>query len=200
MNSTGDFTDDFVERVTAERKVFSGSTISVYEVDVETRPGVYETLEVVEKAGDSVGILPVDQAGKVHLIKEYYAGVNERLYSLPKGTVNEGESAEQAALREMQEEVGLAGELSRLAIFDLSPGYLRQRTTVFLARNLVPAAARGDERTYLAPVTMPYHEALRMARAGEITEARLVAALFLAMPVVQPHGLAPGGDGGKSHG
>lgn len=182
MSSPG----EFVERIAAERKVFAGSTITVYEVDVETEPGVYETFEVVEKAGDSVGILPIDEEGKVHLIREYYAGVNERLYSLPKGTVNAGESAKEAALREMQEEVGLSGDLSRLAVFDLSPGYLRQRTTVFLARNLRPAKAQGDERTYLAPVTMYYDEAVRMASTGQLTEARLVAALFLAMPVLRP--------------
>jgi 8-oxo-dGTP pyrophosphatase MutT (NUDIX family) len=186
--------DEFVERVARERKVFSGGTITVYEVDVETKPGVYETLEVVEKAGDSVAVLPIDEQGQVHLIKEYYAGANERLYSLPKGTINEGESAKEAALREMMEEVGLSGDLSQLAIFDLSPGYLRQRTTVFLARNLRTSRAQGDERTYLAPVSMHYDEALHMARTGQLTEARLVAALFLAMPQVRPD-LLPASSG-----
>lgn len=178
------FAEDFTERVVAERKVFGGSTISVYEMDVETSPGICETLEVVEKAGDSVGILPVDDAGQVHLIREYYAGANKRLYSLPKGTVDPGETAREAALREMKEEVGLVGDLSYLAVFDLSPGYLRQRTTVFLARNLRVAREQGDERAYIAPVTMPYEEAVHMARTGELTEARLVAALFLAMPLI----------------
>ncbi len=186
--------DDYSERVLAERKVFGGSTITVYEVDVETAPGVCETLEVVEKAGDSVGILPVDDEGRVHLIREYYAGANKRLFSLPKGTVNPGESEQEAALREMKEEVGLAGDLTYLAVFDLSPGYLRQRTTVFLARNLRAAREQGDERAYIAPVTMHYDEAVRMARTGQLTEARLVAALFLAMPLIWP-GRAPGPAG-----
>lgn len=178
--------DDFREKIVTENLVFSGKTIKVYELQVETSPNHYEILEIVEKAGDSVGILPIDEHGDVHLIKEYYAAVNERLYSLPKGTVEAGETPQQAAVREMQEEIGLTGDLTPLALFDISPGYLRQRTSVFLARNLKRARARGDERTFLAPVSIPYDKALRMARAGELTEARLVAALFLALPIVRP--------------
>jgi 8-oxo-dGTP pyrophosphatase MutT (NUDIX family) len=178
--------DNFREKIVAENLVFSGKTIKVYELQVETSRNHYETLEIMEKAGNSVGVLPIDEHGDVHLIKEYYAAVNERLYSLPKGTVEAGETPSQAAVREMQEEIGMTGDLTPLALFDLSPGYLRQRTSVFLARNLKSARARGDERTYLAPVTIPYEKALKMARAGEITEARLVAALFLALPIVRP--------------
>ncbi|SEG89408.1 ADP-ribose pyrophosphatase [Thermomonospora echinospora] len=177
-----DSPDQHVEKIVAERLLYTGRTIKVFELKVETKPGVYENLEIVEKAGDSVAILPVDDSGNVHIIKEYYAAADSRLYSLPKGTIEAGESPQEAARREMQEEVGLAGDLTPLAVFDLSPGYLRQRTSIFLARNLRHVPVGGDEVTFIAPVSIPYDQAIAMALSGEITEARLVAALFLAQP------------------
>jgi ADP-ribose diphosphatase len=177
--------DDFIEHIANERTVYTGNTIKVLELEVETRPGRHENLEIVQKAGDSVAILPIDDQGNVHLIEEYYAAVNRRLYSLPKGTVEAGEETQAAAIREMQEEVGLVGDLTPLAIFDLSPGYLRQRTSVFLARNLQKKSAKGDEITFIAPVVFPYEKAVEMAHKGELTEARLVAALFLAAPYLE---------------
>lgn len=179
---------DFAERIVDERLVFAGDTVRVYELRIETQPSTVETFEIVEKAGDSVAILPIDAAGNVHIIREYYPAANARLYSLPKGTVENGEQPEEAAVREMQEEVGLVGDLTPLAVFDLSPGYLRQRTFAFVARNLREARVRGDERTFLERVTLPFDEALKMARSGEISEARLVAALYLARPYLDQDG------------
>jgi 8-oxo-dGTP pyrophosphatase MutT (NUDIX family) len=175
---------NFTERIVSERLLYAGGTIKVYESLVETSPGHHERLEIVEKSGDSVAILPIDDAGCVHLIREYYAAANARLYSLPKGTIEPNETPEGAALREMQEEVGFAGDLTPLARFHLSPGYLRQQTIVFLARNLQHAMTKGDERTYIQRVSIPYSRAVTMAKNGEFTEARLVAALYLAMPYI----------------
>lgn len=180
-----DVPPDFVERIVEEDVRYQGSTISVRRLVVETAPGVRSDFEVVEKGGDSVAILPVDASGNIHIIREYYPAAGARLFSLPKGTIEPGEKPAAAALREMQEEVGLTGRLVPLANFHVSPGYLRQRTVVFVAFDLEPASAVGDERTYIEPVGLDYDQALSMVHSGEITEARLVAALLLAQPIIQ---------------
>ncbi|UOX90407.1 NUDIX hydrolase [Amycolatopsis sp. FBCC-B4732] len=173
--------DDFVEQIIEEEVTYRGDTISVRRLDVETAPGVLNKFEVVEKGGDSVAILPINtQDDNIYLIKEYYPAADARLYSLPKGTIERGETSEAAAQREMQEEVGLSGRLVPLATFHVSPGYLRQRTFVFLAFDLKEAEAVGDERTFIAPIRLKFDDALEMVKSGEITEARLVAALLMA--------------------
>lgn len=69
----------------------------------------------------SAGGLVVDLGGEVP--RGVLIGRTDRqgrlLWSLPKGHIEEGESAEQAALREVREETGIAGEIvAELGVID----------------------------------------------------------------------------------
>lgn len=170
---------DFRERIVEQREIFSGNTVSVLGVKVEVAPNDIEEFEVVVKGGDSVGIIGLDEDNSVHFIEEYYPAANRRLMSLAKGTIENNESAEAAASRELSEEMGIRGRLVKLATFHLSPGYLRQVTEVFVATRLEPASAEGDERTFIRSVKVSLNQAVDMVLDGQITEARLVATILL---------------------
>lgn len=172
----------FAERVVREQIRFAGRVFRVLESHVEVRPGRVEPFEFVEKPVPSVAVLPAYADGRLIFVREYCAAVAERRYGMVKGGVENGESAEQAALREMAEEAGVSGELTPLGVLEISPGYVRQRTTVFLARNLHDCAAEADERAHLSRVVISYQAAVALAQRGQITDARLLAALLLAQP------------------
>ncbi|MBT9174730.1 MAG: Methanol dehydrogenase activator [candidate division WS2 bacterium] len=100
-------------------------------------------LQVVEKEGheivnlhSAVAIIP-EWEDNVLLIKHYRPSIGKSLLELPAGWVEEGESLEKAALRELKEETGfISQELEFLVSFFPSPGYTSESLSVFIARNL----------------------------------------------------------------
>ncbi|MFI0481136.1 NUDIX domain-containing protein [Actinomadura sp. 9N215] len=170
---------DFVEEIVAERVVFRGRKLAVAERDIRVAEGQVVTREILKK-DDSVAVLALDAEGRVHLVEEYFAGTGERALCLPKGSVDPGEDPADAALRELREELGLRGDLEPLCTLNVSPGYLSQRTRIYVARRLVRDPLPGDEVHSLKPVVVGLDEAIRLCEDGVVQEARTVAALLLA--------------------
>jgi hypothetical protein len=73
-----------------------------------------------------------------------------------------------------------AGTLTRLCEIEPFPGYVRATSVLFLAEDLVPSRKEGDEIEELQVHRMKLDEAIAKIRAGEITDARTVAGLFIA--------------------
>jgi 8-oxo-dGTP pyrophosphatase MutT (NUDIX family) len=168
-----------MEKILKSETIFQGKKFAVKRVEVELESGEVAEWEIVDKGGDSVALVPVDADGNLYLVAEYFAATNERSLCLPKGTVSKGEDPEEAALREMAEEIGMTGRLERLARMSVSPGYLTQRTIVFLASDLVPATAMKDEKHHLMVVKVPLSDAGAKIASGEISEARTIGGIGL---------------------
>lgn len=169
-----------MEKIIGSKILFKGKKFMVKELTIELEPGKIVHWEIVDKGGDSVAMIPIDDEGNVYLVEEYFGATNERTLCLPKGMINKGETPAEAALRELQEEIGVTGTLHYLVTMSVSPGYLSQKTIVFLVSDLRPKSLRGDEEQYIRPIKMPMDEALQMIRDGKITEARTIGGITLA--------------------
>jgi ADP-ribose diphosphatase len=169
-----------MEKIIKRKTIFKGRKFEVQQIDVELEPGKIAKWEVVYKGGNSVAIVPIDENNNVYLVREYFGATDERTLCLPKGMVDKGEEPIKAAQREMQEEIGFRGDLQHLVDMSVSPGYLTQKTGLFLATNLKPSKLQGDEIQYIEPVKIPLSKALEMVRDGQITEARTIGGLALA--------------------
>lgn len=136
------------------------------------------TIEVVEHPG-GVTILASDRDQRLLLVRQYRHPASRELLELPAGTLEPGETPESCAARELQEEAGYKpGRLERLGGFYLAPGYCTEYQHVFLASDLVASRLEGDEEAiYLETASL--EEALRLVAAGEIEDAKTVAALLL---------------------
>ena len=88
------------------RRVYEGRVLSLDVDEVEEPGGVRATREVVRHRG-SVAALPVHDDGRVVLVRQYRYPVDALVWELPAGRLEPGESVEDAAGREMEEEVGL---------------------------------------------------------------------------------------------
>ena len=119
------------------------------------------------------------------LVRQYRHPVRDWTLEVPAGSVEEGESALEAAQRELLEEVGgtiviLASPLDVL----LLERALSLRSDAFLASDVELAADRGRGREPRRRA-MPLEEALARARGGGFVEGQTALAILLAAPFLE---------------
>jgi len=128
-----------------------------------------------------VVIIPIDENGKMLLVRQYRHATGGDLLELPAGTLDEDEDPEVCAAREIREETGKAAEkLTKLGEFYLAPGYSTEFMVVYLATGLSDNPLDADDDEFLSVETIPVAEAFERAERGEIPDAKSLAALFLA--------------------
>jgi ADP-ribose pyrophosphatase len=112
-------------------------------------PGGFEIKRAIVQHGGSAVMMPVDDRGRILLVRQYRLPAQGYLWELPAGRVDEGETFLQAARRELKEETGYtAKSWKKIATFFPSPGFLAERMTIFLATNLTAGESTpmDDER------------------------------------------------------
>lgn len=160
------------------RRVYHGSLIDV----TLERWGERER-EVVEHPG-AVAIVAVDAEGYVWLVRQLREPARRRLLELPAGTAEAGEEPLATAQRELAEECGLrGGEWRELAAFWTTPGFCRERMTLFAAEGVEPGEAAPAEDEELELVRWPL-SAVR-ERLDGIDDAKTLAGLLLYLQTRQ---------------
>jgi ADP-ribose pyrophosphatase len=167
--------------------LMKGRAFAIRRDHLKTPDGGETKLEIIEHGG-SVVIIPVDENGNVLLVRQYRHAAGKELLELPAGTLDEDEQPEVCAAREIREETGMAaGVLTRLGEFYLAPGYSDEFMVVYLAMELSPAPLQADADEFLSLEILPLAEAIKMAESGAIPDAKSLAALFLARPVLEKY-------------
>jgi ADP-ribose pyrophosphatase len=160
-------------------RLFDGKVFAVDRDEVKLPHGPTVTMDVVRHA-KSVVIIPVPEAGHVTLIRQYRHAVNQWLWELPAGSVDEGETPEAAAKRECHEEIGLVPEtVVRLGSLYPTPGYCDEEMVFFRVSALTePAeAAVQDEDEHIEARIFSVRDAREMARHGEILDMKTIVGL-----------------------
>ena len=165
----------------ASERVFKGKVFSVDRDTVKMPNGRTVTVDVVRHS-KSVVIVPVPEPGKVILIRQYRYAVNAYLWELPAGSVDDGETPEQAARRECHEEIGLVpSTVIRLSALLPTPGYCDEEMIFFRVSGLDTSdeQAHVDEDEDIESRTVDLRDAREMVRRGEITDMKTLVGLSL---------------------
>lgn len=160
-------------------RVFNGKVFSVDREDVRLPHGRTVKVDVVRHP-KSVVLAPVPEPGHVILIRQYRHAVGRWLWELPAGSVDEGESPEEAARRECHEEIGQVPDtIVRLGAFYPTPGYCDEEMVFFRVSGLSDPteAAAVDEDEDIEARTFTLGEARDMVRSGEVTDMKTVVGL-----------------------
>jgi ADP-ribose pyrophosphatase len=165
--------------------LMKGRAFAIRRDHLKTPDGGETKLEIIEHGG-SVVIIPVDENGNVLLVRQYRHAAGKELLELPAGTLDEDEDPQVCAAREIREETGMAaGVLTKLGEFYLAPGYSDEFMVVYLAMDLSHAPLQADADDFLSVEVLPLAEAIGMAERGGIPDAKSLAALFLAKPILE---------------
>jgi ADP-ribose pyrophosphatase len=160
--------------------VYPGRAFTIRRDALRLPDGRETKLDIVEHVG-SVVILPVDADGNLLFVRQYRHAAGLDLLELPAGTLDEGESPEACARREVREETGMAARnLEELGGFYLAPGYSTEYMHVYLATDLHPDPLEADADEFLTVERLPLAKALASAARGEIPDAKSLAAFFMA--------------------
>lgn len=166
----------------AIRDVTDSRFLQVEQLDLEFSNGVRRTYERLKGSGlGAVIIVPMLDDETVLLVREYGGGVGRYELGLPKGRLDQDETAEQGANRELKEEVGYgANRLTILHNVSLAPAYMTHMAHVVLAQDLYPERLEGDEPEPLEVVPWKLSELHTLVVRDDVTEGRSIAALFMA--------------------
>lgn len=143
--------------------------------------GVERRLERIEQRFGACVMVVAWIEDRVILVREYGAGSRQYELGFPTGTLAPGETPEETAGRELREEVGRgARRFSSLGVLKSLPGQLDHATHLVLAQDLYPATLPGDEPEPVQVLTATLAEVRALIEAGQLREARSVAAGLLA--------------------
>ena len=179
---------DLSETTLQSTSLYQGKILSLRKDEVRMPNGRLTTREIVEHS-DSVCMVPLDAAGNVVLVRQYRKPTESALLEAPAGGIEPGEGPEEAAMRELQEEIGhRAGQLRPLGGFYLAPGWCDEFMYAYLATELSPSPKGQDYDEIVETRRVPLGDTLELIAQGEIRDAKSIAALLLAMRVVAEAG------------
>ncbi|BBZ69374.1 NUDIX domain-containing protein [Mycobacterium paraseoulense] len=166
--------------------LYTGKIFALRSDQVRMPGGATAIREVVEHYG-AVAIVALNEDNDIAMVYQYRHAFGRRLWELPAGLLDvAGEPAQETAVRELHEEVGLrAGTWQVLVDLNSAPGFSDESVRVYLATELTEVA-RPEAHHEEADMTMrwfPVAEAVRMVFSGEIVNSIAIAGILAAHAV-----------------
>ena len=172
--------------------IYHGRVFDVYEGEVRFPNGWISRQSWIDHK-PCIAVVPVNDAGKLILIRQYRPATRRVLTEIPAGSIDkEEESAEACAQRELAEEVGFQAKgLVKLFEGYLVPGYSNEYMYFFLAFDLFRLVLPPDEDEFIETLEVSFPEAEAMIRAGQIIDAKTALGISLAAAWLKQRGHRP---------
>ena len=168
---------EFKEQTLRKEYIYKGKILSVRKDDILLPNGNPAIREVVEHSGGSAVYCEKD--GKILLVKQFRYPYNEELYEIPAGKLNEGETPQQTAIRELEEEGGIiAKKVEKLFDVYPTPAYNNEIIRIFKAQDFVLGKIKLDEDEFLSGEWIEKEEVLKMVNDGRIKDAKTIIAIL----------------------
>lgn len=171
---------ELTEKQLDSTRIFDGKVIKVYRDTVELPNGKTAFREVARHPGGVI-ILPIDDEGNVHMVRQFRYPYGRAILEIPAGKLEYGEEPFAAARRELEEETGAAAESwVELGKLYPTPGFCDEVQHLYLARGLTFGETHPDEDEFLEQVKLPFGQAYAMAADGTLRDSKTVVALLRA--------------------
>ncbi len=127
----------------------------------------------------AVAAVPVNNDGKLILIQQWRRAIDQIIYELPAGTLDDGEKVLECMQRELREEIGYkADTLISLGGLYPSPGFCTEYIHLFIAQGLSPSTLPKDLHEAIDVIEVELDDALKLIDSGEIQDAKTVSGIL----------------------
>lgn len=190
-SSTSDTPGPDGERSLTEEQIDStplvdGVLLKAHRDRVRTPDGSESVREWIDHPGASA-IVPLFENGDTVLVRQFRYPPRRTFLEVPAGKIDvPGEDPSGVAARELEEETGWkADAFQHLASTYPCIGYSNEVIHFYLATGLRRGEQDLSEGEFVEVVRIPFEEAVRKARSGDLKDMKTVAALLYADAHVQ---------------
>jgi ADP-ribose pyrophosphatase len=168
-------------KITSSKEVYSSKIFRVTEDEASDGKGWSIKRSLVRHPGSAV-MIAVDHKDRVLLVRQYRLPAGQYLWEIPAGRIDAGETAAQAAKRELIEETGLrAKKWKKLTTFYPSPGYVEEKMTIYLAKDLTQGDSHPMDDERIEAKWFTKKELTEAIRKNKIVDAKtMIAFLYWA--------------------
>ncbi len=166
-------------KIISSKEILKNKLFTVVDEVARDNSGFEIHRNIVRHPGSAV-MMAVDETERILLVKQFRLPAAKDLWELPAGRIDPGETALQAAKRELHEETGYrAKKWAKLISYWASPGYVAEKMNLFLALDLTPGEPRpmGDERIEVAWYTRKQIAAL--IHSGKMEDGKTLVGYFM---------------------
>lgn len=168
-------------QILSSYEAYRGPLFRVTTDEIIEPTGIRVRRDVVRHSG-SIVVLAVDDTGaepRILLERQYRHAAGRFLRELPAGRIDEGEKELAAAKRELLEETGYsARKWKRILHFWVSPGFVAEAMSIYLAQDLKLGKAQPEADEVIEISLVPLRQAVRMVLKGEIQDAKTIAGIL----------------------
>ena len=166
------------EKTLSSETLFEGRVITLTKDTALLENGRTATREVVHHHGGAC-ILPYFEDGTICMVRQFRYAMQQELWELPAGKLEQGEDPFEAAKRELGEECGLtADNYISLGQFFPTVGYDTEVIYTWVATGLHKTQMHLDADEFLTPDRVPLDKAYEMVMSGEIRDGKTIAGIL----------------------
>jgi ADP-ribose pyrophosphatase len=158
--------------------IHKGRIIDYYNDTIEINGGKQTTFDFIGHRGASA-MIPVDQDGKILMVRQYRNAIDNYTLEIPAGGLNSGEDNRTCAIRECEEETGYkAGEVHHLIDVFTTVAFSNEKICIYYTTDITPSKQNLDEDEFVSIERYSLEELTKMILNGEIPDAKTVAGIL----------------------
>lgn len=167
----------------SSQRVHTGRVLNLDIDTVKYPDGSVGELEIIRHPGASAVVPLLDDPTasnpRVILIHQYRYAADGFVYEVPAGRLDQGESPETCAVRELEEETGYRADfMTPLTSILTTPGFTDERIHLFMAWGLTPGRPRHERDEFLTTEVLALDEIVEMIQRGAIPDAKSSLAIL----------------------
>ena len=157
----------------------SGRILDFYTYDLQVPNGNIAHWDVLEHKG-AAAIIPVDEEGKIILVRQYRGAIDDLLLEIPAGGRDSmEEDFAVCAARELEEEIAYRSDtICHLVDYHSAAAYTSEKIAIYYTESLIPSKQHLDENEFVQIERYTLEELVSMIARGEITDGKTIAGIM----------------------
>jgi len=158
--------------------IHHGRIISLYRDTIEVNGDKLTHFDYIHHNG-AAAMIPVDEDGKIYMVRQYRVAVDQYTLEIPAGGLNAGEDPRECAIRECEEETGhKAGEVFHLLDLFTTVAFCNEMIGIYYTTGITPSSQNLDEDEFVTVEKYTLAELTQMILEGKIVDAKTIAGLL----------------------